>query len=76
MGATCSFIVIEDIILLSVTVANMETKWGAETEGKVIQSIQRHAPPSPGDAFHIQIRYFGCWMPRSTCWQDPNMAVS
>jgi hypothetical protein len=50
--------------------ANTETKCGAETEGKVIQRLH-HLEIHPV----YQTRTL-LWMPRSACWQKPDIAVS
>jgi hypothetical protein len=50
-----------------------ETKCGAETEGKAIQRLT--APPgNPSHNSHQTQTLL--WMPRSACWQEPDMAVS
>jgi hypothetical protein len=54
------------------TRANKETKCGAEPEGKAIQTL-----PPPEDSSHIQSPNADTvWMPRSACWQEPDIAVS
>jgi hypothetical protein len=47
--------------------ANMETKCGAETEGKAIQRLP-HLGIHPIYSHQTQILL---WMPRSACWQKP-----
>jgi hypothetical protein len=52
--------------------ANTETKYGAETEGKAILRLP-HLGIHPIYSHQMQTLL---WMPRSACWQDPDIAVA
>ena len=54
------------------TGGNMEIKYGTETEGKAIQRLP-HLGIHPIYSNQMQTLL---WMPRSTCWQEPDIAVS
>jgi hypothetical protein len=51
---------------------NMKTKCGAETEGKPIQRLP-HLGIHPIYSHQTQTLL---WMPRSECWQEPDIAIS
>jgi hypothetical protein len=51
---------------------NIETKCGTETEGKAIQRLS-HLGIHPIYSHQTQRLL---WMPRSACWQEPDIAVS
>ena len=53
------------------TGGDTETKCGAKTEGKAIQSLP-HLGIHPIYSHQTQILL---WMPSSACWQEPNIAV-
>ena len=50
----------------------IQTKFGAETEGKVIQWLS-HLGIHPVYSYQTQTLL---WMPTSACWQKPDIAVS
>jgi hypothetical protein len=52
-------------------IRNMETKWGAETEGKTIQRLP-HLGIHPIYSHQNQTLL---WMPTSACWQELDIAV-
>ena len=54
------------------TGGNMETKCGAETEGKAIQRLP-HLGIHPIYSYQTQTIL---WMPVSACLQEPDIAVS
>jgi hypothetical protein len=50
----------------------IETKFGAETEGKIIQRLH-HLGIHPIHNHQTQIPL---WMPTSACWKEPDISVS
>jgi hypothetical protein len=53
-------------------VGDIEIKFGAETEGKAIHWLS-HLRITPIYSYQTQTLL---WMPRSACWQEPDIAVS
>ena len=54
------------------TGGNMETKCRVDTEGKAIQRL----PHLGIHSIHSHQMKTLLWMPKSACWQDPDIAVS